>query len=239
MKNNHTPVVESSAPTKVWHELIFEQLPICTVFLLCGFGAAYLQYGYLPGADRPFPIAGVRVPIWHLVWLGVLDGLHHGARRSGGRDIRTAVQHLNSTIQQSSRISYHARAHILEPDRRATRVSSHRAVEFGVLPSGLRGRCRRRMHWPIFSGGRSSECIRIPDDFGCCAGAIRNSAVLQSDQRSFEIWSHPRVPFYLVRRPGGERRSIRKCGRSTAVFIEFLLHLVARKERCRTFHCFS
>jgi len=74
MKNMRGPVAERIAPIKVWHELFFEQLPICTVFLICGFGAAYLQYGYLPGADKPFPIAGVRVPIWHLVWLGVWTG---------------------------------------------------------------------------------------------------------------------------------------------------------------------
>src|SRR5579862_7043310 len=63
----------SSSPT-VLRELVREQLPICTLFLLCGFAAAYLQFGYVPGAERPFPIAGVRVPIWHLVWMGVWTG---------------------------------------------------------------------------------------------------------------------------------------------------------------------
>lgn len=63
----------SSSPT-VWQELLREQLPICGLFLLCGFVVAYLQYGYIPGADRPFPLAGVRVPIWHLIWMGVWTG---------------------------------------------------------------------------------------------------------------------------------------------------------------------
>lgn len=49
-------------------------MPIFSLFLLCGFAAAYLQFGYIPGADRPFPIAGVRVPIWHLIWMGVWTG---------------------------------------------------------------------------------------------------------------------------------------------------------------------
>ena len=63
----------SPSPT-VWQELLREQLPMCGLFLLCGFAAAYFQYGYIPGADRPFPIAGVRVPIWHLIWMGVWTG---------------------------------------------------------------------------------------------------------------------------------------------------------------------
>jgi len=53
----------------IW-EVVGEQLPIVGALLLAGFAAAYLQYGYLPGGERPFPLAGVRVPVWHLIWRG-------------------------------------------------------------------------------------------------------------------------------------------------------------------------
>ena len=39
-----------------------------------GFAAAYVQHGFLPGADVAFPLAGVRVPIWHLIWMGFWAG---------------------------------------------------------------------------------------------------------------------------------------------------------------------
>jgi len=36
--------------------------------------AAYWQHGMLPGGDVAFPLAGVRVPIWHIVWMGFWTG---------------------------------------------------------------------------------------------------------------------------------------------------------------------
>ncbi len=36
--------------------------------------ASYLQYGYLAGATQPFLVAGIKVPIWHLLWLGFWTG---------------------------------------------------------------------------------------------------------------------------------------------------------------------
>jgi hypothetical protein len=68
------PEKSVSSSHTVLHELLREQLPICIFFLFCGFAVAYLQYGYIPGSERPFPIAGVRVPIWHLIWMGVWTG---------------------------------------------------------------------------------------------------------------------------------------------------------------------
>ena len=59
-------------------ELIRQQLPVVAALLVAGFATAYLQYGYLPGGERPFPIAGVRVPIWHLVWMGLWTGYTMG-----------------------------------------------------------------------------------------------------------------------------------------------------------------
>lgn len=46
---------------------------IAGVFVL-GIGVSYFQYGYIPGGDAPFPVAGVKVPIWHLLWLGFWTG---------------------------------------------------------------------------------------------------------------------------------------------------------------------
>jgi uncharacterized membrane protein YfcA len=42
--------------------------------LLAGVIAAYAQHGYLPGGDRIFPLAGVHVPVWHLLWMGFWTG---------------------------------------------------------------------------------------------------------------------------------------------------------------------
>ena len=58
----------------VGREFLTEQLPLIPAVLGAGFAAAYLQHGFLPGGDRAFPLAGVRVPIWHLVWMGLWTG---------------------------------------------------------------------------------------------------------------------------------------------------------------------
>lgn len=55
-------------------ELLTEQVPLIVGVLLAGFAAAYAQHGYLPGADIPFPLAGVSVSVWHLVWMGFWTG---------------------------------------------------------------------------------------------------------------------------------------------------------------------
>lgn len=56
------------------HEFFLQQLPLATSVFVLGIVAAYLQHGYLPGGDVAFPLAGVRVPIWHLVWMGAWTG---------------------------------------------------------------------------------------------------------------------------------------------------------------------
>lgn len=55
-------------------EFLTEQLPLLIVVLAAGFAAAYLQHGFLPGSDVAFPLANVRVPIWHLIWMGFWTG---------------------------------------------------------------------------------------------------------------------------------------------------------------------
>lgn len=55
-------------------EVVCEQAPLIIGVLLLAFAVSYLQYGYLPGTDRAFPVAGVAVAVWHLVWLGFWTG---------------------------------------------------------------------------------------------------------------------------------------------------------------------
>jgi uncharacterized membrane protein YfcA len=51
-----------------------EQVPLVAGALLLGLITAYLQHGFVPGADRAFPVAEVRVPIWHIIWMGAWTG---------------------------------------------------------------------------------------------------------------------------------------------------------------------
>lgn len=67
-------VARRPAGTTIGRELLFEQMPIIAVVLGLGFASAYIQHGFLPGDDIAFPLAGVRVPIWHLVWMGFWTG---------------------------------------------------------------------------------------------------------------------------------------------------------------------
>jgi uncharacterized membrane protein YfcA len=55
-------------------EFAFEQLPVIAGVFALGIVAAYLQHGFLPGGEVPFPLAQVRVPIWHVVWMGIWTG---------------------------------------------------------------------------------------------------------------------------------------------------------------------
>ena len=55
-------------------EFMTQQLPILAPLLFLGIATAYAQHGYLPGGDKIFPLAGVRVPLWHLVWMGFWTG---------------------------------------------------------------------------------------------------------------------------------------------------------------------
>jgi uncharacterized protein len=68
-----TPVSARAGPSLL-REFALEQAPIIAITLVAGVGAAYWQHGFLPGADVAFPLAGVRVPIWHLIWMGFWTG---------------------------------------------------------------------------------------------------------------------------------------------------------------------
>jgi len=62
------------AAARTVREFVGQQLPIIAALIVAGFVAAFWEYGYIPGGQRPFPLAGVRVPIWHLIWMGVWTG---------------------------------------------------------------------------------------------------------------------------------------------------------------------
>jgi len=55
-------------------EFIRDQVPMILGIFILGVVASYIQNGFLPGTDRPFRVAGVRVAIWHLVWMGFWSG---------------------------------------------------------------------------------------------------------------------------------------------------------------------
>ena len=62
------------AGNPVLKEFLRDQVPMIAVVFGLGLLAAHLQYGFLPGGDVAFPIAGIRVPIWHLLWMGFWTG---------------------------------------------------------------------------------------------------------------------------------------------------------------------
>ena len=66
--------LKTSERVSVFREFVFQQLPIILVIGFAGCLASRVQHGVWPSADGPFPIAGVVVPIWHLVWMGFWTG---------------------------------------------------------------------------------------------------------------------------------------------------------------------
>jgi uncharacterized membrane protein YfcA len=42
--------------------------------LALGFVSAHLQHGFVPGAADAWPLAQVRVPVWHVIWMGAWTG---------------------------------------------------------------------------------------------------------------------------------------------------------------------
>jgi uncharacterized membrane protein YfcA len=74
-KANAAPKKNSStASGSILSEFLVQQLPMIAIVLALGFAAAYLEYGYIPNGDRPFPLAGVRVTVWHLISMGLWTG---------------------------------------------------------------------------------------------------------------------------------------------------------------------
>jgi len=61
-------------PPSVAREFLLQQAPLIGIALLLGYATAHLQHGLVPGADAAYPLAGVRVPAWHVIWMGVWTG---------------------------------------------------------------------------------------------------------------------------------------------------------------------
>jgi len=59
-------------------EFLRDQLPMILGVFAAALGISYLHYGDLPGAALAFPIAGMKVPIWHLLWMGFWTGYTMG-----------------------------------------------------------------------------------------------------------------------------------------------------------------
>ena len=59
-------------------ELVRDQLPVIVLVFALGVAASYWQHGYLAGGERPFTVAGIRVPVWHLLWMGFWTGYTMG-----------------------------------------------------------------------------------------------------------------------------------------------------------------
>jgi len=62
----------------ILREFLRDQLPVILGVFVLGVIASYWQHGYLAGAELPFGVAGIRVPIWHLFWMGVWTGYTMG-----------------------------------------------------------------------------------------------------------------------------------------------------------------
>jgi len=58
----------------VGREFFFQQAPLIAGAALLGYVAALMQHGFVPDAASAFPLAGVRVPVWHIVWMGMWTG---------------------------------------------------------------------------------------------------------------------------------------------------------------------
>ena len=55
-------------------EFLFQQAPFIAGALLLGYIAAHLQHGFVPNGDVAYPLGQVRVPVWHVIWMGVWTG---------------------------------------------------------------------------------------------------------------------------------------------------------------------
>lgn len=49
-------------------------MPFIAGALILGYVSAHLQHGFIPGSNEPYPLAGVRVPVWHVIWMGIWTG---------------------------------------------------------------------------------------------------------------------------------------------------------------------
>ena len=60
--------------SSITREFLLQQAPFIVAALVLGYISAHLQHGFVPDGDHPYPVAGVRVPVWHVVWMGAWTG---------------------------------------------------------------------------------------------------------------------------------------------------------------------
>lgn len=58
----------------LWRELWREQLPLVAMVLLAAVAVAGALYGFVPGSDPAFPVAGIAVSVPHLIGMGFWTG---------------------------------------------------------------------------------------------------------------------------------------------------------------------
>ncbi len=61
-------------PPTLKHEFLVEQLPLIAAVLILAVAITYNQDGFRAGGEIAFPLAGMTIPAWHLVWLGFWSG---------------------------------------------------------------------------------------------------------------------------------------------------------------------
>jgi len=62
------------ARASVAREFLLQQAPFILGALLLGYVSAYLQHGFVPDGEHAYPLAQVRVPVWHVIWMGAWTG---------------------------------------------------------------------------------------------------------------------------------------------------------------------
>lgn len=73
MRANPEATIAAKPPT-LRREFLVEQLPLIAAVLILGVAIADAQQGFRPGGEIAFPLAEVRIPVWHLIWMGFWTG---------------------------------------------------------------------------------------------------------------------------------------------------------------------
>ncbi len=64
----------ASARGSIAREFLLQQVPFIVGALILGYVSAHLQHEFVPDGEQAYPLAQVRVPVWHVIWLGVWTG---------------------------------------------------------------------------------------------------------------------------------------------------------------------
>ncbi len=70
----NAPPVPAPSQASIAREFLLQQAPFIAAALILGYFSAHLQHGFVPNGDEPYPLAHVRVPVWHVVWMGAWTG---------------------------------------------------------------------------------------------------------------------------------------------------------------------